>query len=103
MARRVDQVQCVSAGRWALRPRVVVVQAGAIGLDGDSHLSLKVHVIEELLAKLAITDRPATKQQSVGESAFTVVDVSDDGEIANPRDRRTAVITGHGWDCKRDP
>ena len=75
--RRVDQIQLVG-----LAVERVIDRHGA-SLDGDSTLALKVHVIKQLLAELALGDRTGLEQQLVGQRALAVVDVSDDRKIAD--------------------
>ena len=101
--RRIDQQDRPLAGRQAARNLVVKVDvAGRVdqvqlvhlavervidrhgpGLDGDPTLALEIHVIEQLLAKLALRDRTGLQQQLVGQRALAVVDVGDDREIAD--------------------
>ena len=51
-------------------------------LDGDAALALQVHGIEHLRLHLARGQRPGQLQQAVGQRGFAVVDVRDDGKIA---------------------
>ena len=74
---RVDQVQLVD-----LAVERVIDRHGP-GLDRDPALALQVHVVEQLLAKLALRDRPRLEQELVGQRALAVIDVSDDREIAD--------------------
>ena len=77
VAGRVDQVQLVS-----LAVERVVDRDGA-GLDRDAALALQVHVVEQLLAELALGDRARLEQELVGQRALAVVDVGDDREVAD--------------------
>ena len=96
--RRIDQQDRPLAGRQAARNLIMKVHvAGSVdqvqfihlavervidrhgpGLDGDPTLALEIHVIEQLLAKLALRDRTGLQQQLVGQRALAVVDVGDD-------------------------
>ena len=96
--RRIDQQDRPLAGRQAARNLIMKVHvAGSVdqvqfihlavervidrhgpGLDGNPTLALEIHVIEQLLAKLALRDRTGLQQQLVGQRALAVVDVSDD-------------------------
>ena len=67
-----------------------VVDADGVGLDGDAALALDVHRVEELLLHVAVGDGPGRLDQPVGEGGLAVVDVGDDGEIADVRE------VGHG-------
>ncbi len=53
------------------------------GFDGDAALAFEVHVIEHLLAELAFGDGADQLEHTVGKGALAVVDVGDDGEIAD--------------------
>ncbi len=75
---RVDQVELVDLA--VVGP---VVQADGVGLDGDAALALQVHGVEDLLHHFALRQRAGDFQQAVGQRGFAVVDVRDDGEIAD--------------------
>ena len=77
VAGSVDQVQFVH-----LAVERVIDRHGP-GLDGDPALALEIHVVEQLLAKLALGDRAGLEQQLVGQRALAVVDVGDDREITD--------------------
>ena len=76
VARGVDEVQGVVLPR---HPDV-------LGLDGDAPLPLDVHRVEVLLPHLAGVDRPGQLQDAVGQRRLAVVDVADDGEVADTVD-----------------
>ena len=78
MARRIDQVEHVllPVGR-------PVCQANRLGLDGDPPLPLQVHAVQHLLRHLPGGERPRPLQQAIRQCGFAVVDVSDDGEVAD--------------------
>ena len=61
----------------------IMVQLGRLGLDGDPSLSFDVHGIEDLLGHLPLAQSPRDFKEAVGESGFPVVDMCDDGEIAD--------------------
>jgi hypothetical protein len=65
-----------------------------IRLDGDAHLALEVHIVEKLLAELAIGDGPQLQKEAVRERALAVVDVCDDGEIPDPIYFHRWILTG---------
>src|SRR5690606_33055375 len=60
-----------------------VVDGDRGGLDGDPPLTFQIHVVEELLAGLAVGERAGGLEQAIGQGALAVVDVGDDGEIAD--------------------
>ena len=51
--------------------------------DGDAAFAFEVHGVEGLGLEIALADRPGLEQELVGQGAFAVIDVGDDGEIAN--------------------
>ena len=77
VAGRVDQVEAVFVA--VLRG---VMQADALGLDGDAALALEVHGVEHLRGHFALGERAGQFEQAVGQRGFAVVDVRDDAEIA---------------------
>ncbi len=87
VAGRVDQIQLVLVA--VLRG---VVQANALGLDGDAALALEVHRVEHLRLHLALAERAGKLQQAVGQRGLAVVDVRDDAEIPD-------VLGIHGLLC----
>ena len=71
---RVDQVQLIALPGDAHR----------LGLDRDPALALEIHRIEQLLAHVAVGDRVRELENAIGQGRFPVVDVGDDGEVADP-------------------
>src|SRR3546814_1981242 len=78
MAGRVHQVELI--GLAALRG---VAEANGLRLDGDAALPLDVHRVEHLLLHLARRQAAALLDQPVGEGRLAVVDMRDDGEVAD--------------------
>ena len=60
-----------------------------VGFDGNSLFSLQVHRIQKLVLSLTLADCLGLFEQTVGQSRFTMIDMSDDGEI-------TGEFDGHG-------
>jgi hypothetical protein len=62
-----------------------------MGLDGDAALALEIHVVQQLVALVALGHGARQLQQPVGQRRLAVVDVRDDAEIADERQvvRRT--------------
>ena len=83
MPRRVHQVENIG-----LAVQGCVFQANGLGFDRDPPLALNVHGIEHLLLHLTVIKTARDLDQAVGEGGFPMVDVSDDGEIANFIGRR---------------
>ena len=84
MAGRVHQVEDVE-----LAVLGAVVEADRLRLDGDAALALDVHRIEHLRAHLALGEGAADLDQTVGEGRLAVVDMGDDGEVADVRRGRS--------------
>ena len=78
MARRVDQVEDVLVAVLRL-----VVQPDRVRLDRDAALALEVHAVEDLGFHLSSLQGAGEFQEPVGQRGLAVVDVRDDGEIAN--------------------
>src|SRR5690606_13449085 len=86
---RVDEVQLV------LEPVLRLVrEAHRLGLDGDPALALELHLVEELVLLLALGQRAGRLEDAVGQRALAVVDVRDDGEVADARDRKRHATGG---------
>src|SRR5581483_11071271 len=62
-----------------------VAEAHGARLDCDTALALEIHRVEELLLELALAERTSAFQQAVGERRLAVVDMRDDGEVADQR------------------
>jgi hypothetical protein len=94
VARRVDQVELVGLAI----PGLVEEPHGA-RLDGDAPLALEVHVIEHLVDHVAIGDRLRELKDAVRQRRLAMVDVGNDGEVADalvrPHTRRTVSGAGH--------
>ena len=61
----------------------LIGQAHGLRLDGDAALALDVHAVEHLLLHLAHRQAAAMLDKPIGQGRFTVVDMSDDGEVAD--------------------
>ena len=81
MAGRVDEVEHV-----VLAIVGAVVEAHRLRLDGDAALALDVHRVEHLLLHVARLEPAGRLDQAVGKRRLAVVDVGDDGEIADVGD-----------------
>ena len=87
MARGVDQVEFV---RLAVAARVG--HAHGAGLDRDALFALEIHRIEHLGDHLAAIDGAGLLQQAIGQGGLAVVDVGDDGEIADALEWNGAAL-----------
>jgi hypothetical protein len=61
----------------------LVEQGGGLGLDGDAPLPLQVHGIQYLLLHLPFFQAAAAMDDAVRQGGLAVVDVGDDGEVAD--------------------
>ena len=52
-------------------------------LDGDAALALEIHRVEHLRFHLARLQRAGQLEEAVGERRLAVIDVGDDGEVAD--------------------
>ena len=92
VAGRVHQIEDIGLSVLGL-----VVETHRLRLDGDAALALDVHRVEHLLDHVALGDRAGLLDQPVGERRFAVIDVGDDGEIADivdvmaPRDNARQI------------
>jgi hypothetical protein len=73
-----------------------VVHGHGRGLDGDAALPLQVHRVQQLLAGVALGDRAGELQDAIGERGLAVIDVGDDGEVADLHAGRLLNV-----DCRR--
>ena len=83
MPGRVDEVEHEPLAFGELLAGVVVKDGDGGRFDGDAALAFQVHVIEHLVVELAFGDGAGAHQQAIGKRALAVVNVGDDGEIAN--------------------
>src|SRR5207245_5908512 len=60
----------------------LVHHAHGMGLDGDAAFPLQIHRVEHLRLHLARGERASQLQQPISQRGFAVVDVSNNGEIA---------------------
>ncbi len=61
----------------------VVMQRYAVRFDGDAALTLQIHGIQDLGFHFTVRKTTANLDETVGQGGFTVVDVRDDGKIAD--------------------
>src|SRR3984957_8444031 len=77
MARRIDEVEFV------LDAAQGVIDGDGMHADGDAAFAFEVHGVEELVLEIALGDGAGLEEELVREGAFAVIEVGDDGEIAN--------------------
>ena len=60
-----------------------VLDAHGRGFDGDAAFTFQIHRIEHLGFGFTIRNRAGGLQQPIGQSALAVINVGDDGKVAN--------------------
>ena len=88
MARRIDQIQLVE-----LTVIRAIVEAHGLRLDGNTALTLDIHGIEHLLLHLPRREPAAELDQTICQSGLAVIDMGDDGEVADVGKRRNFGVT----------
>ena len=78
MARRVHQVEDV-----ILAVLAVIIEPHGLRLDGDAALALDIHRIQHLFLHLARLQAAGGLDQAVGQRRFAMVDMRDNGEVAD--------------------
>ena len=59
------------------------IERDTLRLDGDTALAFDIHGVEHLLVHLAVAQAAAVLNEPVSEGGFTVIDMGDDGEVAD--------------------
>ena len=78
MAGGVDQVEQIR-----LSVPGAIVERGGLGLDGNPALALERHGVEDLRLHLPVRQSAAELDEAVSQRRFAVVDVGDDGKVAD--------------------
>ena len=79
MARSVNEVERI-VGAF-----VAIVHLNGVALDGDTAFAFEIHIVEHLRLHLLFSNGVGVFEQTVGQGAFAVVDMSNDAEISNGR------------------
>ncbi len=91
VSRRVDEIELVAGAVLRL-----VLQGDALRLDGDAPFALQVHRIEHLRLHFARLQAAAQLDEAVSQCRFAVVDVSDDGKVADVLHRGGGLLRARG-------
>ena len=78
MSGRVNEIENVILPVFGM-----VIELDGARLDGDAALSLKLHVVEQLAFHVALRHGVGGFEKPVGQRGFAVVNVGDDGKIAD--------------------
>ena len=79
MSRGVDEVEDIIVAILA-----VIMQPHGLGLDRDTALAFQVHLVKVLVGFLAVGKRSGRLEQAVRQGRFAMINVGDDGKVANP-------------------
>src|SRR5690606_37656555 len=86
----VDEVQLIG-----LPVARLVMQGHAVGLDGNAALALQIHGVQHLGFHFPVAQATADLDEAVGKGGLAVVDVGNDGKVAD-----MAQVT-HGTSLER--
>ena len=78
MSGRINQIQKISFAIAGF-----IVQRGGLRLNRDAALFFDVHAVQNLRTHFAVFQAAAVLDEAVGKRGFTVVNMGDDGEIAD--------------------
>src|SRR5687768_13439015 len=78
MAGRIDQLKLIFDAVLGLE-----LQAHRLRLDRDAALALELQLVQELVDALAVRDGARDVEDAIREGALAMIDVSDDGEVAD--------------------
>ena len=54
-----------------------------IALDGNTPFALDFHAVEDLVAEVTLLNATTCLDQSVGQSRFAMIDMSDNAKVPN--------------------
>ncbi len=69
-----------------------VIQPNRLCFDGDPAFALDIHRIKNLFHHFTLSQAPCVLDQAVGERGFSMVDMGNDGKIAD----LVKTVCGHG-------
>ena len=92
MPRRIDQVQVV-----ALAIACRISQRCSLRLDGNAALTLQIHGVKHLCLHLAVRKPAATLNDAIRQGRFAVVDMGDDGEVADLLQNKKRCLFSTLW------
>ena len=72
-----------------------IVQRYRLRLNSNTPLTLDIHGVEHLLLQLTFRQTATGLNQTIRERRFTVVDMRDDGEIANMLELSAGNVMRH--------
>ncbi len=78
VSRRIDEIELIHLAAQRLE-----AQGHALRLDGDAALALEVHRVEHLGLHFPGIEAAAFLNEAVGQRRFAVINMSDDGEVAD--------------------
>jgi hypothetical protein len=77
----------VSGGIYQVEYVLAAIDSGIgdshrLALDGDAPFPLYVHVVQDLILKIAVCYKMAFLDEAVGKGRLSVIDMRNDAEIA---------------------
>ena len=78
MSGRIDEIQIVYGTVCR-----AIVERDALSLDSNAPFTFQIHGIKNLLRHLPLAQAAALLNKAIGQRRLTVVNVRDDGEVAN--------------------
>ncbi len=72
-----------------------------MSFDGDAALALDIHGIEHLLLHFAHTQATAQLNHAVSQGGLTVINMRDDGEVADMGQIGAHDATGFSTPCRK--
>ena len=78
MARRVDEVELI-----ALAVLRGIIKPHGLRFNGDAALALNIHIVQNLFRHFTIRQPAGQLNQPVGQCRFTVIDMRNNGKIAD--------------------
>jgi len=59
-----------------------VRKADGLAFDGDAALTLNIHIVEELIMELTISNLFTKLNHTISQGGFSVIDMSYDGKVS---------------------
>ena len=70
-----------------------IIHLNGVRLDCDTSLTLQIHIIKKLILFFTLSNSSSSIEQTIGQSAFTMVNMGNNAKITNVLHLRTKRIT----------
>ena len=87
VTRGIDEVE----GEF-LASLVGIRQGDGLTFNGDPPFPFEIHIVENLVAEVAIGDKPSALDQTIRQGGLAVIDVGDDAEISDLYHGRIGIL-----------